>query len=358
MIDANDRRLQIVQFPGDEISTLDIYRLLVKRKALIFCVCAATLFMAIFYVFITPPAYEASVKLLAPGTDTVVVSVPHHPSAEFKSEAVFQEFQATLRLREQWRLFVEKTPELFPGATNDQARWLRNPVPIIFGREKDFPVSHVTISYTHQDPALSARILRQYLDFTRERYIANLIAGVKSRLEAVRDSAVLDIAMLRQKARMSREDEIARLQQDLALAKQLGIKGNVLLRSSGGTDGRNEIAIIASNDMVRGYMRGTAVLQAELEALLKREADDPYIDHLREKQIEIERLNSYKFPGDNFRPYTQDGEIVATKYPVKPKKNMIIALAVALGLMLGVIAAFLADFIERVRKGTDVLQGQ
>lgn len=350
MMESSDRRLLALRHTDDDVSMIDALYVLMERKVLIVSVAAVTLLAATTYLFVAPSLYEAKVKLLAPNSETVVLSVPYHPYAEFKSEALFQEFQSALRLREQWRLFVESAPGLFPDSVGGQAKWLLNPVPVTFDREKDFPGSHVYVSYRHQDQELSANVLRQYLDFTRNRYVASLVEGVKTRLELQRNSLAMDIVMLREKAKMLREDEIARLQQDLALAKKLGINVNVLLRSSGNAAGRNDIAIIAANEMVRGYMRGTAVLEAELDALLKRETDDPYITDLRERQIEIERLNNYRFPVENLRPYLQDGEIVASQYPVAPRKRIIVTLAIMLGLTLGIVAAFVAEFVTAARK--------
>lgn len=349
MMESNDRRGLAWRHAEDDVSMIEVARMLMARKTLIVAVAAGTLLAAILYLAVVPAMYEGNVKLLVPNAETVVLTAPHHPYAEFKSEPLFKDFLAMLRLREHWRQFVASAPELFPNAGDDPTTLLLNPVPLIFGQEKDFPRSHAHVSYLHQDPAVSATTLQRYLEFTRNRFVSDLVESVKSRLDLSKTTLAMDLVLLREKAKMSREDEIARLQHDLALARKLGINVNVLLRSSGNSAGRNDIAIIAANEMVRGYMRGTAVLEAELDALLKRETDDPYIVDLREKQIEIERLNGYRFAVENFQPYIQDGDIVTPAYPVKPRKKLVILLATVLGLMLGVIAAFAAEFIAAAR---------
>jgi uncharacterized protein involved in exopolysaccharide biosynthesis len=49
-------------------------------------------------------------------------------------------------------------------------------------------------------------------------------------------------------------------------------------------------------------------------------------------------------------PYSVDGEIFSSRDPVKPKKGMIISLAIIFGLMSGVLIAFFVNNIASFRE--------
>ncbi len=340
---------------NDEISLYDLYQTLVKRKLIIFSVLAATLLAATLYLVIVQPTYEARLRLLLPKLNTLSLSQPEHSYAQFEAKAVFQGFQAQLKLTEQWRLFIVANPELFSSQSEHQSKGFIEEVPVKLRKNKGYPAEHIEISYQNNDAALSANILRNYLQFTRERYVAKLVAQIKSKVEQQKENITADIAMLRQKARLTRDDKIERLRQDLALAKTLGIHGNQLLRSGNAACSGNVI-IIATSEIVRGYMRGTKVLAAELDALRKRVSDDLDIDDLREKQIELERMSKLKITSYNFKPYEPDGNIINPQSPIKSKKKLVIAVALILGMMLGIFAAFIAEFIIKARQKVATLK--
>ena len=254
-------------------------------------------------------------------------------------------------MMELWRSFVESNPQLFPDILKDELKESFGQQAIIFSHSKDFPAKHVDIAYQSQNRLLAAEILGRYLDFVRSRFVAELVDIVKDKIDKQRESIMVDLTMLRRRAELSRQDEIERLRQDLALAETLNIHENMLVRSTATTRGvGSDIAIIATNETVKSYMRGTEVLNAELDALLKRKSNDPYIDGLREKQIELERLKDLQITPEHFMPYSVDGEIFSSRDPVKPKKGMIISLAIIFGLMSGVLIAFFVNNIASFRE--------
>ncbi len=350
MTTQNENYLPSDRTDDDEISLIELWQTLVRRKAVIFTTLIAAIVLAVIYLVITPPTYEAKVKLLLPKPNSVSLSRPAHPFAQFDPKTVFTGFEAQLKSTSQWRMFSEAAPGLsssMPAA--DRSRVI-DKHPLSFSKDKDYPSENIEVAYQDTDAGVTADMLRGYITFTREQYATDLVKQVKDLIERQKENIIVDITMLKQNAKLKRTDEIERLRADLSLAKTLGITDNQLLRSGDTLHGSS--SIIITSETVRSYMRGTKVLTAELDALLKRGTDDAYNDGLREKQIELERLNNLRITADSFSPYTQDGEIQVPQYRVKPSDKTTITLAIVLGLMFGIFGAFITEFISNAKQRT------
>ena len=294
----------------DEISLYDLYRILAEKKAILISTIIITLLAASAYLYIVPPIYEAKLRLLLPKPSTLVLSVPSHPYTEFDAEAVFKEFQAHLGSVEQWRQFVAASPELFSPEIRASKSNYSLEYPIKFSKDKNYPAKHVDVALLHEESSASTLILSGYLEFSRNKYVNDLVDQVNDRIEIQRENISADIALLRQKARLQREDEIERLRQDLNLAKDLGIVDNFLIQSG---------------------------------------SDNSYITSLRDKQIELERLDTLELFPSRFRPYDQDGDIIHPERPLKPRKVLVLVLSLSLGVSLGIMLAFLGNAIQSNR---------
>lgn len=73
-------------------------------------------------------------------------------------------------------------------------------------------------------------------------------------------------------------------------------------------------------------------------------------------QLDTERLRlSQQLTAPQTRPTELIGEITAPSKPSKPKKALVLALAAVLGMMGGVILAFVAEFIAKAKANADPL---
>ncbi|KAF0192550.1 MAG: chain length determinant protein (polysaccharide antigen chain regulator) [Gammaproteobacteria bacterium] len=333
---------------NDDISLVDTYLKLVKRKVVVLSVLIVTMLLAILYLVIVPPTYEAKVRLLAPKPDTISLVTPGHPLLVLETETVFRDFVSRIMSTQQWRLFVNESPELFPAVQKGNPEQYQEDTPLEFNKQGNFPVTHIDIKYQHHNAAISAAILREYIKFMREKYVADTAAEFRNLIDRKKQSISAEIGLIRETAGLVRQDEVERLKYALELAQELRIVDNMLVRSSGATRTGSNVSILATNETVQSYMRGSTALQAELKALSKRESNDPYIVDLREKQTELERLNRLELRPAEFMPYAQDGEIFIPFKPIKPKKAAILFTAVVAGLMLGLVIVFVIEFFARV----------
>lgn len=307
---------------------------------------AGALLIAGLYLVTTQPTYEAKVRLAAPKSSSLFLSRPASPFATFDSYVVFNQFIADIQTGEKWKTFAadlartDAGPAGSLGSVTAKASTKQT-------RGKDASIDALELVYQTHVAESAADILRRYLEFSVEQYKAALIASIKDRVEREKENIVSDIALLRQKAKLDRADAIERLRKEIELAESLDIDKQMQL--SPGISGANGSAAIAANQAVSGYMRGSIALKAELEALQKRESDDAYITGLRDREIELQRLDGLRIVTEDVSPYEQVGVISYSKQPVRPDKKLVLILAAVAGLVSGALAAFFVEAVARSR---------
>ncbi|MFT7049308.1 MAG: chain length determinant protein (polysaccharide antigen chain regulator) [Halioglobus sp.] len=190
------------------------------------------------------------------------------------------------------------------------------------------------------------------------------------------------IAALRQTAAKQRADQIARLEESLSVAKSLGIDEATSLAVLSQRQSTPGDSVAVTTDLSAGedpdYLKGTRILKAELAALRSRKSEDPDIPRLREleeklgllgnnRQVEIleARKDYTAFTGSAGALRSQISQLeallardysnvalmrvdqVATppSEPIKPRKTLILAVAVVLGGMLGVLVALVRNAV-------------
>lgn len=330
---------------ADEISLYDLYCIIVRRKLVVLSVCVGALVAAGIYLVLAQPIYEAKIRLVVPKSASLFFSRPAHSLTTFDSLVVFNQFYTEIQSSEKWKAFaaefVRPDAQMSGSLGSVIVKAAAKP-----GKNKDAQIDSLEVVYQTHAAKSVAEVLRRYLAFTVEQYNSAQFASITDRIAREKEVAISDIALLRQKAKLERADEIERLQRDIKLAESLGISKYMLLCPDNAE--KNGGSVIGTSQTVPNYMRGSLVLKAELEALQKRESDDAYIIGLRDKEINLGRLDDLRISMDDVLPYEQVGEISSSSRPVKPDKKLVIVLAVVLGLISGVLAAF---FVEAVARG-------
>lgn len=336
----------------DEISLIDLYQVLVRRKQIIFITLAVIITLSIVYLLVASKVYQVSAMLLEPTADQLALTnrtvVNPNVDAEntkplFIPEEVFKAYTIELKKKETWNRFVAANSELFNDDPDDHVsdRSINNP--LVVTDDKDFPGPHILIKYKSGDKNKAGQVLTHYLKFSKHEFTLHQIRIHKQKVEQKVAALELKIKASRSNGKIKREDEIVRLQSDLAIAKKLNIKDNRMLA----VQDKTSLTVVASNLDVPRYMRGTKVLEAELEALKNRNSDDAFINGLRGWQQEVSRLKLIEYEPERFEPYILDGQINDPESPIKPKVSLVLALAIVLGLFLGVFVAFFFEFIKK-----------
>ena len=217
-------------------------------------------------------------------------------------------------------------------------------------------------------------LLQQLAKSKREQRIEEL--GEISQLAI--SNAQDKLNMLKNKARQEREDRIQELDEAIKIAGSLNIEEPTTLSqlASSGQVTASQMAINAElkNGTEPLYLRGTRHLQAEKKALVNRKSDDFTDPAIREqigqlellrqnREIEVlkARQNDLAFIMDKIEPLMDekqnlesldidfasmdfvrvDQPAVLPKKPIKPRKALILAVAMVLGGMIGLFIALI-----------------
>ena len=342
----------------DEIDLRKLVMVLWHAKALIAAVTLGCALIGVGYAFLSKPVYEAEAQTLPPPAgavagynaalrllDSAQTAVNHSASPENSNSAVstpplttddvYQLFLQRLQSKAlQRRFFGTHYLSAHSAATTEadrQALWeqLDDDLTVTLPK-KDLSQNQVTITLEGRDPQQLADWTNIYLqmasDNARQQLLDQLARTTQTQIQSVTDQ----IAALRDVARTSRKNEISRLGAALDLARKIGLEtppttGNLITSYTGGTL----------------YLRGSKALLADLEILKTRESDDPYIPQLPDLLYAQQLLQRISTNVQDLQVVAIDQPARAPVMPKQPRKALAIAVAILLGLMLGVFFVLL-----------------
>lgn len=216
----------------------------------------------------------------------------------------------------------------------------------------------------------------------KESKIARLLEADKVKRAQLQD----ELGALRLQMKTQRTSRLAELDEAIAIARSIGIKHPTTpsamgaeARPGGGQVMRTEV----TNQAIPLYFMGTQALEAERAALARRTNDDfsntriaeigkelRMLDANREVEVlksrksedmflqdveplwaEQARLRSLNIDMSALKLVTVDRQAQEPSSPIKPKKALVIAVSLVVGLMLGVLMALIWHFVQ-VRRQT------
>lgn len=176
------------------------------------------------------------------------------------------------------------------------------------------------------DARQAAELAEGYVKAVGSRAVDELIKAAEADVKSKTNSLEREIDLMRARAQQKREDQVAQLTEALRIARLIDLEKpsafvNVLYSGAS-----------AVGDGTLAYMRGTKALEAEIETLRSRVSDDPFIEHFRERQQALELYKGLEFERNGVHVYRQEGGIESSGDPMKPRRLV----AIILGLMGGV----------------------
>ncbi|MBC3494005.1 Wzz/FepE/Etk N-terminal domain-containing protein [Pseudomonas taiwanensis] len=182
-----------------------------------------------------------------------------------------------------------------------------------------------------------------------------------------------ELKALRVQLKLRREARLAQLEEAISIARSLGLKkpSTPSLMADGAVGGGNIIRTEVSSQQTPLYFLGTDVLEAERNTLRKRTSDDfvePRIAQIRKElvmlstnrkvqmlrareneaaflegiealRVERARLQAIDTKLDGLHLVSIDQRAVESSKPVKPRKGVIVLVALIAGLVLGAFIA-------------------
>ena len=181
-----------------------------------------------------------------------------------------------------------------------------------------------------------------------------------------------EISVLRHSAKARRYDSIAKLKEAANIANTLGLLEISDAESVSSVNSSSNIVTKIENTQQPLYLRGEKALRSEVQQLESRKSDDPFIPELRQLQkqlslldhnrkvellqarksndafiselrgleVSLEKLSLIELDANAISVMRVDQQAYAPESPVKPKKILIVAVSLVLGLMFGIFTAF------------------
>lgn len=306
-----------------------------KRKYII--VFFITIFFSVFtgaaYLALTTPTYKASSYVREPMLKDIQelnkkdFEQKIESDKEITSTVAFERFLSNFQSIGVQQNFYYKN-ELCRIYDNDNKNCAKHfevhfsPALIIEKRSKIDPKPYQTLTFElkNDKPYTVAKILNDYVSYVVEITKNELVEEVKY---DAKNQAFLINEQIKSKKDIAlhrREDRIKSLQENISIAKSLGIEKAQINQSD--------------NKLNMDYNRGYLGLQAELEVLEKRESDESFIEGLRTLQERVFFLNNIDINLDKISVVRIDQSAIEPYEAIKPNKKITIFLFLLLGFFL------------------------
>lgn len=295
----------------EEISLYDIYRVLNKRKKLVLIVFAAVLLFCAAYLLIMPRIYHVSATLLPPlPGDMYMPNLPVSSiemidgyAANLAPISMLKLSSRMLTSNELWQGFKSNSKSPLPGST----RVVPASNPFVARIDND-PVESLILEYNTKQKEYSAELVKQYLHYAEPLITSEFIKQATEFLKLSQKTDMQYIQYMKATEEQKILDRTAKLARVVAEAKKLDILNNLRIN-------------------------------------VDVKADDGILDKLQELRV----LKQVR-PSDGFRAYQLASPVMLTASPIKHIVKLVLVLGGFFGLILGVISAFVADFLSRMRE--------
>lgn len=360
--------------PEDEINLLDIWRVLVRQRKWILFITIIIFSLAVAYSLFSPRVYQAEAILLPPLSSDVArlnIRLPdtdneNYPNQqqylyETSTEKLYAKFMENLHsvgLRQQFF----KQNNLLAALTKDKDSEIK-PNEIFkhkfqelitikkAAKNKTSANNAVSITLEGAQPDLVAKWLNNFISFADLHTVTLVANTLNTTLDMQKKDLQERIKILRKSAQNRRLDSIAALEEASQIAEKLKLlePADSLGNQNNKSDNLKLSTVVNTKEQPL-YLRGSKALRAEVESLKNRKNDDHFIPGLRDLQDRLEFLENIHLDAEAIHAVRIDQPAYSPDSPIKPKRKLIAALGLVLGLMLGVFAAFMINFIDTANK--------
>ncbi|QXH55427.1 LPS O-antigen chain length determinant protein WzzB [Pseudomonas maumuensis] len=326
---------------GDEIDLVELVRGVWQQKIWVVLVMLIVVGLALAYVMIASPLYEAKLYIRPPTQNQIAqLNYGRGPDTGLPPLSAKDVYSIYLKLLQSEAVRNEFFQNTFlPGLAQDERSGSRDALRARFDEmltvaqtAKDETDRYV-VTARLEDPKLAANWVSTYAELSADRAKDELLGGTRSDISIMADNLEQQIRASRASASNKRADQIAQLKEALLVAKSIGLERPPIISNTLSSE------VSAGMGGALTYMRGSKALEAEIANLDSRSSDDPYIPTLRERQEKLNFLRNLKIDPALVAMYQQDGAVFQPDKPAKPKKAIIMALAALAGLAMGVCVA-------------------
>lgn len=336
----------------DEIDLTELFAKVWSRKGWVVAITALITLIALAYVLLTKPVYQAEVFLMPPNSsDLQVLNINTDELVHKVSpDVAYRQVLDQLRSKQQLQKFIVTTD--YAQAYRSSSEQSDQQVFDVFSKAlrvnkpKKGELMFTSISLEGANAERVAETLSSYVAHVQNKVVLDLWNDIAEARDRKLDQLQNKIDTKRKLAKTQRQDRIALIEEAVVIASAAGIQ-SIGVNAKNQLDGKN-INIVNTDSL---FIRGADALGAEITVLKARISDDPFIRGLRQLQERMANLKAIKINTRAVKPMRIDFNAVVPEKPIKPKKRLIVAVALLLGCMLGMFVALVVP--ARKEEGAD-----
>lgn len=335
-----------------EIDLITLIKTLWQKKWVILGITLLSTLIGILYLSFTKPIYEAKAYIYPPSLADIV-SFNYGRSDDFSSlhpfsiEDVYNVFLGNLLAESTKEEFFKTVflPSRAEGtkqkSPHDALYNAFNKILTIKESSKTTPTKYLMI-VRGNNPTQIVAWLKQYLALAQQKAQSEMISNIEHQnIEAAR-TIQNKIEQARVVAKNKRFDHLTQLKEALKIAKVVNITERSVFSLNGTMTDASSF-----NEPSMMYLRGTKVLQVEIENLSTRDSDDAFVEGLRELEGEYRFYKNITINSQNIAMFRLDGKVNLPDLPILPQKRVVFLLSILLGMMLGIILVIGQNFFQR-----------
>ncbi len=337
----------------DQIKLIDLWCVIWQQKMIVILAFGIGIVCAFGYASFATPVYLSEIHLLPPRTQNIQALMIDHRGRSISvkendnaRKAVYVAALGNIQSRDIRRKFFEQNNLLsyFTGAVDREKVNSTKVFEEQFNKKlkvkrgTDNPLL-VMLSLEYSDPERLAAWLNEFAEFASKETVQQIYDDINTSIQfeilKIQDSLQSKLKL----ANKRRVDERSRLLEALAVAKSLGIVEGSIQRENWITS--SDKGLTVNTAQIPAYMRGVKALETEISVLDSRKSDEPFISGFRDLQEQKIFLESISIDTDQLSALTIVSRANIPYAPERPRKVLILLLGAILGMMAGILLAFL-----------------
>ncbi|WP_348688069.1 LPS O-antigen chain length determinant protein WzzB [Aeromonas bestiarum] len=330
----------------DEIDLRELILVLWRQKALILLVTGVFTIIGTAYALMSPQVWSASTVIQAPEQKDLLPMLRVASQARLlgitdfpNNSALYNEFVREFNAYDNRREFM-LTSELFKNyvATaqldeKGQRRWIREWVKLMSAEsvDKSGVTPGVTLTVSADTSKNALKMLESYIHFISSKQLQRLVNELTDQKSIELDVMATNLRLTTEDAERALKREINSTALTISIAKAAGVSQPLANYNNGE---RFPITL------------GTKGLEEKLKVLKSIDLHT-YQPKLTELQTRIDRLKKIKFDDISFRPFSYLEAPEESLSRDKPKRPLVVVLAILLGCMLGVCVVLVRHAFRR-----------
>jgi len=352
VVDAEYNRRD--RYHDDEINLFDLIQDLNLQKRWFFLSLASVVLLALAYIFTATPIYSVA-SVIKPVTEKRLaeINVPQLKGIfSIDVDQAFDHGRQALLSKEYRSDFMKTQQEVLiaaglydEGLSSGQnfARLDKMFTAKLSNEKKDDEV-YISISFEGKDPEFTAEFVNGYVAYALNRRLLEIQDTLNIKREARIKKLDYDSSLMREKYYTQKIRRSLQLNEALGIANAVGQLDPVYSKSD-----------ILGSFKPPLYMYGAKALKAEEDALNGRSdlaknhplGEEHFIAGLPEILFEMEELKNLEVDYSKVALATVDEPALVPEAPIKPKKALILALAIVAGGFLGLMVALVVSSYKR-----------